>query len=234
MLEVCVESLEGVRVATAAGADRMELSERLDVGGVTPSVDLLRRANDHRDIGTRPIIALIRCRPGDFYFDAVEQRQMLDEIQMAIDAGCSGVAVGASHPSNELNWSFLEVIATRYRDTELVVHRVFDTVPDSMLAIPRLIELGYRRILTSGGANHAVDSLDRLREWQHTFGDRIEILPAGGIGSSNAAKILEVTGCKQLHGSFRGSVTVEGKRIPDPEEIRAVRSLLFSKEDGDR
>ncbi len=222
LLEVCVESLEGVRIATAAGADRIELSERLDVGGVTPSVDLIRRA-----IGSIPIIALVRCRPGDFYFDAIEQRQMLDEIQMAIDAGCSGVAVGASHPGHELNWDFLEAIATRYRDTELVVHRVFDSVPDSMAAIPRLIQLGYRRILTSGGASHAIDSLDRLRQWQHAFGDQIEILPAGGIGSSNAAKILEVTGCEQLHGSFRGTVTVDGKRIPDPEEIRAVR-LLYS------
>lgn len=227
MLEVCVESLEGVRIATAAGADRIELSEHLDVGGVTPPVELLRRA-----IGSIPIIALIRCRHGDFYFGAVEQRQMLDEIQMAIDAGCSGVAVGASHPGDELNWSFLEAIATRYRDTELVVHRVFDSVPDSMAAIPKLIELGYRRILTSGGANHAIDSLDRLRQWQHAFGDRIEILPAGGIGSSNAARILEVTGCKQLHGSFRGPLTIDGQRIPDLEEIRRVKKVLIASAAG--
>jgi len=211
MLEVCVESLEGVRIATASGADRIELSERLDVGGVTPSVDLLRRA-----VASIPIMALVRCRPGDFYFDATEQRQMLDEIQIAIDSGCRGVAVGASRPGDELDWDFMESVATRFCDTELVVHRVFDSVPNSMSAIPRLIDLGYRRILTSGGADRAVDTLDRLREWQHAFGDRIEILPAGGIGSSNAAMILEVTGCKQLHGSFRGAATLDGRRIPDP------------------
>ncbi|MFO0013704.1 MAG: copper homeostasis protein CutC [Planctomycetota bacterium] len=221
MLEVCVESLEGVRIATDAGADRIELSERLDVGGVTPSIHLLRGA-----LGSVPLIALIRCRPGDFYFDESHQRQMLDEIQIAVDAGCAGVAVGASHPGDALNWDFLEAVATRYRDIELVVHRVFDLVPDPMSAIPRLTELGYRRILTSGGADHAVDSLAALREWQQSFGDRMEFLPAGGISSSNARQILEATGCRQLHGSFRGSARADGIRIPDPEEIRKVRRMF--------
>jgi copper homeostasis protein len=221
MLEVCVESLEGVRIATEAGADRIELSERLEVGGVTPSVDLLRSA-----IGSVPLIALIRSRPGDFFFDELEQRQMLDEIQVAIDAGCAGVAVGASNPGDALNWVFFEAVATRFPGVELVVHRVFDRVPDPMSAIPRLIELGYRRILTSGGADHAVDSIAHLREWQNAYGGQMQILPAGGIGSSNAAMILDATGCNQLHGSFRSARRVDGSRIPDPDEIRKVKRIL--------
>jgi len=221
MLEVCVESLEGVRIAIDAGADRIELSERLDVGGVTPSLDLLRVA-----IGSVPVIALIRSRPGDFCFDEFEQRQMLDEIQAALDVGCAGVAVGASHRGDALNWGFFEAVATRFSGVELVVHRVFDRVPDPMWAIPRLIELGYRRILTSGGADHAIDSIAHLREWQDAYGGQMQFLPAGGIGSSNAAMILDATGCNQLHGSFRSAIRVDGSRIPDPDEIRKVKHIL--------
>jgi copper homeostasis protein len=216
MLEVCVECLDGVRVAAEAGADRIEFSERLNVGGVTPAVELLREAVQICRAAEVTVVALIRCRPGDFLFDDSELGRMLEEIERAIEVGCAGVAVGSSVPGHDLHWAFFE----------LVVHRVFDTVPDPMRAIPRLIDLGYRRILTSGGAEHAINSLEQLRRWQEAFGDRMEFLPAGGISASNAATILKSTGCKQLHGSLRGVSRIHGKRLPDPAEIFKVKQSI--------
>lgn len=240
MLEVCVECLDGVRVAVEAGADRIEFSERLDVGGVTPAIELLREAVQIcRDIDTPdrsvdvPVIALIRCRPGDFLFDESELRRMNEQIERAIEVGCAGVAVGASVAGHDLHWEFFESVANQYATRsgfELVVHRVFDAVPKPMLAIPRLIELGYRRILTSGGADHAIHSLQPLKQWQQAFGDRMEFLPAGGITSSNAAEILRITGCKQLHGSLRGPSRPNEKRVPDPDEIRKVKRLIGAEQ----
>lgn len=239
MLEVCVESVEGVRIALSAGAQRIELSERLEVGGVTPSQSLLRQAlqlqesmwtelqqanSHHRPNNT---VALIRCRPGDFFFGETELQRMRDEAQTAVDIGCTGIAVGASVHGNDLNWDFLESIAHRFPSVERVVHRAFDLVPSPMLAIPRLIDMGYRRILTSGGAERAEDSVEQLREWQEAFGEKIEILPAGGISRSNATAILNHSGCRQLHGSFRGNASDSRQsRLPAPDEIRAVRLQL--------
>jgi len=221
--------LDGVRVAAEAGADRIEFSERLDVGGVTPAIELLREAVPICRAAEVPVVALIRCRPGNFLFDGSEIGQMLEEIEQAIEVGCAGVAVGASVPGHDLHWAFFESVANQYANLsgfELVVHRVFDTVPEPMHAIPRLIDLGYRRILTSGGAEHAVQSLEQLRRWQEAFGGRMEFLPAGGLTSSNATQILRSTGCKQLHGSLRGVSPTNGKRLPDPDEIRKVKQAL--------
>lgn len=241
MLEVCVDSVEGTRIAALAGAQRIELSDRLEVGGITPSQSLIRQILEAQestlnDLPTpdfrspfRNAVALIRCRPGDFYFDGSELQQMRDEAQSAIDLGCTGIAVGASVHSNELNWDFLESIAKRFPSAERVIHRAFDLVPNPMVAIPRLIDLGYRRILTSGGADRAEDSLEELRIWQEAFGTKIEILPAGGISRHNALEILFRTGCRQLHGSFRVATAASDNprsRLPAPDEIRAVRLLL--------
>ena len=252
MLEVCVDSLEGARIAVSAGADRIELCDCLEVGGVSPCPSLIRHSIDLQKSmrtahhASQPnskltnAIALIRCRPGNFHFDTFELQQMMSEAQGAIDLGCTGIAVGASIAGDDLHWDFLESIAQRCTDVELVVHRVFDLVPNPVLAIQRLIELGYRRILTSGGAERAEDSVALLRQWQEAFGERIEILPAGGISRFNASEILNRTGCRQLHGSFRGSgVTSRSHkpeenapadrkllRLPDPDEIQTVRSLL--------
>lgn len=235
MLEVCVESLQAMRIAVSAGADRIELCEQLHVGGVTPSrllldaaLELASSVDGHGPTANRPvpIIALIRCRAGDFVYDNDELGRMLEQAQLAIDLGCHGIAVGASTSHRELDWGFLEAIAKRHSNSELVIHRVFDGILDPMGSVPQLIELGYRRILTSGGGEHAFDSLEKIRELQERFADRMEILPGGGVSSSNASRILEATGCKQLHGSFRDRSLASSEIIPDPEEIRRVRAQL--------
>ena len=109
---------------------------------------------------------------------------------------------------------------------ELVVHRVFDTVPDPQSSLARLIELGYHRVLTSGGGKHATDSLDSLKEWQQQHGEKITILPAGGIHSGNAEFVMQSTGCRELHGSFTKSESGLVTEFPQPSEIRRVRALM--------
>ncbi|MFM9064176.1 MAG: copper homeostasis protein CutC, partial [Pirellula sp.] len=101
-----------------------------------------------------------------------------------------------------------------------------DNTLDPTGAIERLIEYGYDRILTSGGAVRAVDSLDSLREWQAVASNRLEILPAGGVHALNAQVILRSTGCRQLHGSFTASETGKSDRMPSGTQIAKVRRIL--------
>ena len=41
ILEICCTSLEDAKIASDNGADRIELCEDLEVGGVTPNLKLL-------------------------------------------------------------------------------------------------------------------------------------------------------------------------------------------------
>ena len=63
--EICVTSLQGVKAALEAGADRVELCSGLTEGGLTPSYALIKRAVE---IGSDALAVnvLIRSRGGDF------------------------------------------------------------------------------------------------------------------------------------------------------------------------
>lgn len=227
MLEVCVDTIEALEIAIDSGAQRIELSENLSVGGVTPSVELISKA---RRACAESLIVLIRCREGDFCYTDQERELMLEQVAQAIRLGADGVALGACHQDHSLDWDFLyrahRVVKDVSLAASLVVHRVFDNALDPTGAIERLIELGYERILTSGGALRAIDSVDSLREWQMVASNRLEILPAGGVHPLNAEVILRSTGCRQLHGSFTASDTGKSDRMPSGTQIAKVRRIL--------
>lgn len=222
-LEVCVDSIQGAEIAVRSGATRIELSDRLSVGGITPPKQLVI---DALGLGI-PTVVLVRCRPADFVYTVDEKLEMLRQCEEALELGVPAIAVGAHLPTQvtcnrDLDWEFLESVADRFSSAELVVHRAFDQVHDPISAASRLGRIGYDRILTSGGPDHAEQGVSVLRHLQSC--GQIEILPAGGIGSHNAAKILKATGCTQLHGSFRKKSlgNVESQHQPDPDEIEQV------------
>lgn len=238
MLEVCVDTLRGAREAIRGGAQRIEISCRLEVGGVTPDKEFVCAVRKEVDV---PLIALVRCREGDFHYGVEEKTQMLEEVRRMMELGCDGVAVGGCDSRLRLDEVFFrdvaEVARRGGRDCELVVHRVFDAVPDKRESLEQLVSMGYDRILTSGGGLHAVDRLEMLRDLQRWGEGRMCILPAGGVHSGNALRILQVTGCRELHGSFTkrvgviGSLVEEGQvesRVGSPiwDEVRRVRDLL--------
>ena len=65
MLEVCVDTFQGAKIAAEAGADRIELCSVLDVGGLTPAGALVSSVRHAIEL---PLIVLIRSCPGGFVY----------------------------------------------------------------------------------------------------------------------------------------------------------------------
>jgi copper homeostasis protein len=84
-------------------------------------------------------------------------------------------------------------------------HRAFDECPDLTAALDAVIETGARRILTSGGTTSIMVGLDSLAHLVKLAGDRIVIMPGGGIRSDNVEHMLQTTGAREIHSSLRGS-----------------------------
>ena len=75
--ESCVETYDEAMNAEIRGADRIELCSRLDLDGLTPSKELVKRLVSDLTI---PLKVMVRPRKGDFCYSNEEINQMHDDI----------------------------------------------------------------------------------------------------------------------------------------------------------
>ena len=217
LIEAAVTTLDEARAATAAGAERLELCSVLEVGGVTPPVETLLQI---RDSVALPVWVLVRPRAGDFVYSSAEFDILKRDAAKFIENGAAGIVVGVLNADRTIDRERSAELAA-LAERRVVFHRAFDELADRLGALEQLIELGYCRVLTSGGAATALDGVEAIAELVRIAAGRIDVLPGGGISPANAVEIVRRTGCTQFHGSFRG-----GKPSTDPEQIREVKSLL--------
>jgi copper homeostasis protein len=228
MLEVCVQSDKELIIAQSAGAQRIELCSKLEVGGLTPSIEMVQRC---LDVAVVPVVVLVRSRDGDFFFDQNEQRETLLQAREIARLGVKGIVSGGLTRHGQIDENFVTELRGVCTSCELVFHRAFDEIVDKECAVDQLVTFGVNRILTSGGVGDASQYLSSLANLRRQTSGRIELLPAGGIRSSNAARLLKETGCSQLHASFRRIDSGSGSG-PDSDEIKRTRSIMDSLVQG--
>ncbi|MFO0824392.1 MAG: copper homeostasis protein CutC [Gemmataceae bacterium] len=198
-LEVCCETVEDVIAAQAGGADRIELCTALDLGGLTPSLGLLLAV---RSVTRLPIWVMIRPRQGDFVYTPDEVTVMARDIELCLGATPAGFVFGVLNPDGRVNSDACRVLIERCAGLPVVFHRAFDRTPSLAEAMAAVVELGFRRILTSGREPTATQGAKAIRLVRQHAGERIEVLPCGRVRADNLQYLLDITGCDQVHGSF--------------------------------
>ena len=196
LLEVCVDSLAGLRAAEEGGAGRIELCSRLDLGGLSPGRELLEAAMAESKL---PLHVMVRPRAGNFVWTVAEVDAMEEEIRGL--RGVPGVVLGALTPYRTVDVGTTKKLVRAARPASVTFHRAFDAVDDQPVALEELVRLGVQRVLTSGGAPDAFQGRSRLRELVLRARGRIVVMPGGGVRPDNASAILTETGVTELHGS---------------------------------
>jgi len=211
LLEIAVDSITGLDNAVRGGAQRIELCAALDIGGLTPTIGLMAVAAE----APVPVYAMIRPRAGHFVFDAREEEVMLADIQAARSVGLAGVVVGASLTDNRLDTEMLARLIAVAEDLGVTLHRAFDLVPDMDAALEQAVELGFERILSSGGQPKAMDGADVLKRLVEKAGDRLSVMPGSGIRAGNVREIVARSGAREVHASGREALAV----TPDAQSL---------------
>ena len=187
LYEICVDSVAGVAAAKAAGADRVELCADLLEGGITPSRGMIRRA---RAIGGIRLHVIIRPRGGDFLFDDDEFAVMEGDIEAAKAEGADGVVIGLLRADATIDEARTRRLIELARPLSVTFHRAFDMAVDPYAALETLIGLGVDRVLTSGQEESVLEGLPLIRDLIGRAGERIVIMPGGGITMRNVARIV--------------------------------------------
>ena len=242
LLEICVEDDDGIAAAVAGGADRIELCAALSVGGLTPPGSLIRIAAQ----APLPVHLLARPRDGGFAYGARDHAMIAGDIDDAAQAGLAGVVIGAALADHRLDGAALAALvaharaagARRGHPLALTLHRAFDLCPDLAVALETAIELGFDRVLTSGGTPSAIDGADRIAALHRQAAGRIIILAGSGVSPATLPALLR-TGIGEVHASCRRPAPLaadsperrfgfvaEDRRVTDVAMVRELATML--------
>jgi copper homeostasis protein len=212
LLECVVETAADAAAAERAGAARLELCVRLDLGGVTPPGALIERVIAGVDV---PVFVMIRPRGGDFVYTEDEFSAMERAIDGARARGAHGIVLGILHPDARVDVERTRRLVERAAALPVTFHRAFDAVPDQAAAMDDVTDAGAQRILTSGAAATALDGAERLAHLVRQAAGRLTILAGGGVRAHNVREIVARSGVHEVHA-----------RYEDEAATRALAGLL--------
>jgi len=204
ILEICVDSIAGARAAAEAGADRVELCADLMEGGITPSRGMIRRAGAVAGV---KLHVIIRPRGGDFLYDDDEFAVMRSDVETAKAEGADGIVIGLLSAEGEIDVERTRRLIALARPMSVTFHRAFDMTPDPYRALETLIGLGFDRVLTSGHEGSALEGLPLIAKLIERAGDRIVVMPGGGITARNVERIVEGARPREIHFAAREAQT---------------------------
>ncbi|MHC6593379.1 copper homeostasis protein CutC [Arthrobacter sp. C152] len=209
-LELAVENSDGVRLAAAVGAARVELCAALaGTEGITPSIGTIAQACR---VGL-PVHVLVRPRPGNFMYSGDELDVIERDAAAAMRAGAEGVVVGVlaadGGPDVAATGRIVAAVRAVRPDADVTFHRAFDAAlaagVDPAEALSRLAQAGVNRVLTSGGSPDCaagLPMLGRLVELGRRHAPSVQIMAGGGVTLGLVPSLLE-TGVHAVHTSAR-------------------------------
>ena len=202
IFEVCAGSVQDCINAQIGGADRIELNSALYLGGLTPSLEMLKLVKEKINL---KVICMNRPRAAGFCYNDIETEMMFKDAEIFLENGADGIAFGFLNADATINITKIRKMVElihRYHK-EAVFHRAFDCVSDPYVAVQQLIDCGVDRILTSGLQPTAIEGAVLLRKLQSEFGKQIELLAGSGINQDNIQELRKKTGIHQFHSSCK-------------------------------
>lgn len=202
-LELCAASVQAISLAKKYNFDRIELCQNLENGGTTPSLGMILYAIN-QGIETH---VLIRKRASDFVYTEEEKQVMINDAILSTSIGIKGLVVGSLTEKNEIDEDTLTRMLTSISNIDFTFHRAFDDIPDWKKAMDLLIQLGFKRILTSGGQTNVDQGFERLKEMIQYADNRIEIMIGGGVNPDNIYKLASELKPHAIH--FSGTISTQ-------------------------
>ena len=197
--EACVESFEKALEAQSNGANRIELCENLAVGGTTPSYGTVKICLEKLNI---PIFPMIRARGGSFVYSKDEIEIMKEDIKIFKELGVKGVVLGCLTSDNKIDLELTKKLVNLAYPMEATFHKAIDEIQNPLDYIDDLVNIGIKRILTSGGKATALEGKDLINEMIKKSNGRLKIVVAGKVTKENLNGLSNLILANEFHGKL--------------------------------
>ncbi|WP_074017142.1 copper homeostasis protein CutC [Fusobacterium massiliense] len=195
--EACVESFEKALEAQNKGANRIELCENLAVGGTTPSYGTVKICLEKLNI---PIFPMVRARGGNFNYSKDEIEIMKEDIKLFKKIGVKGIVLGCLTNDNKIDLETTKELVDLAYPMEVTFHKAIDEISNPLDYIDALIDIGIKRILTSGGKATALEGKDLINDMIRKSNKKLKIVVAGKVTKENLSELSSLISSDEFHG----------------------------------
>ncbi|HUE82650.1 MAG TPA: copper homeostasis protein CutC [Pyrinomonadaceae bacterium] len=219
LLEVIAESVADALEAERGGAHRLELVRDLGVGGLTPSLEVVRNIVGSVSL---PVRVMLRERIDYDGGDDSDRRRLCALAAQVSELPVDGLVLGFLS-GGRVDLEFTARLLRCAPNLKATFHHAFEEV-EPFEAIQKLKTLKQvDRILTSGGRGEWPLKIEKLVRYQRAAGPEIRILVGGGLDIERIKLLLQKTDLQEFHvgRSVREPATAEGNVLAE-----TVRTLI--------
>ncbi|CAM3995519.1 copper homeostasis protein CutC [Flavobacterium antarcticum] len=221
-LEIACFNLQSALIAQENGADRVELCAEINLGGTTPSIEIIQQAKAHLSID---VYVMIRPRGGNFVYSNEEFQQMKSEIEARKELAVNGFVYGILNEDNSVNIEKNSELVNLAKPIPCTFHRAFDEVDNYKTALEDVILCGFSTMLTSGTFPNVMEGKEVLKELVLQANDRITIMPGGGLRSTNISEFDELVNANFYHSS----AITDGSETANPAEVAQLKKNISNR-----
>lgn len=196
ILEVIACTVEDAIAAERGGANRLEIISRFDVGGLTPSIDLVREIKAKVSL---PLRVMLRESPSYGVSGEDEVEELCAAAHQLNTIRVDGIVLGFLK-SGEVDFGLTEKILSCAPNLKATFHHAFEEATDKFFVIEKLKRLAQiDRILAHGGQDVWVDKASRLKAYSSAAQPGIKILAGGGVNIEVIKLLRAKTSIREFH-----------------------------------
>jgi copper homeostasis protein len=232
ILEIIVCTVEDAVAAERGGANRLEIISHYEVGGLTPSFDLVREITSTVKVPAR---VMLRESEPFIVTDGIEIERLCDAARAFARLPIDGFVLGFLREAPDglhIDHDLLSRVLACAPNLKATFHRAFEELPDPIRAIGELKRHPQIDCILSRGKGEAwVAELDRFIEWELAARHEMRMLLGGGVGKEAIEVFCKGSSIRAFHigQAVRDRERIDGavlaERVKEIEElVRNYRS----------
>jgi copper homeostasis protein len=224
VLEVIAVSVWDAIQARKGGANRLEVVRDLELGGLTPSVEVVAAIKSEVDL---PVRVMLRESVGYQTNDNAEIARLCTAAEQFARLGVDGVVIGFLN-AQEIDIELTGRVLASAPGLKATFHHAFEDTSDKWKAVSDIKQLSQvDRILSSGGPGDLQQRTERFAAYAEAAAPELRIIAGGGIDNDAISLLRRSTTIREFHvgRAARSGFCVDGG--VDAELVRRLVQRLM-------